>query len=43
MVKLEGSRPANAVKTIFLLNHRSHADFYLHDIVTEFHCSFLSR
>lgn len=43
MIKMEGSRPANEERTIFLVNHRSHADFYLHDIVTEFKCSFLSR
>jgi len=43
MIKLEGSAPANEPRTIFLLNHRSHADFYLHDIVTEYKCSFLSR
>jgi len=42
--KMEGSHEiCNKYKTLHLLNHRSWADFFTHDIVTEHNSNFLGR
>lgn len=41
--KLPGSAPINSDQTIILGSHRNIADFFIHDIVTEHKCCYLSR
>lgn len=42
--KLEGSVPVTRDRSVILLgNHRNIADFFIHDIVTENTCNYLSR
>lgn len=42
--KLEGSAEISKTrKTLILLNHRSWADFFIHDVILEFSANFMSR